>query len=126
MSENETEYRAIPKKVVNELTRSRRLTFERFMMCAFILMVFLMWLDSYYWRLDANRWMAEHELTLVTQTKMIEQNARMLTRILETQEDVVNVMADFPPHRHQGNQVVYPNRLPHLRAKSSEDPDPQR
>jgi hypothetical protein len=44
--------------------------------------------------------------------RLLRENGKKLDGVAATQKRVVDIMHDFPPHRHVGNQIIYPNTLP--------------
>ena len=56
--------------------------------------------------------------------RALKENGRLIQEIRDTQKDVVRVLTDFPPHRHVGNQIVYPNKLPEVVNKNNNN-DPR-
>jgi hypothetical protein len=61
----------------------------------------------------------QHDETL----KQLKENGKIIREIRDTQKEVVNVLRDYPPHRHVGNHIVYPNQLPEVHAKNNNGDD---
>ena len=123
--DEDSEYRAIPKAALDALGKRPRFTFHISLGDVVVAILFLIalsmwWLDSRDWRRDMTSWKAQMVQSHADLGKVLNQNSVKLDHVLNTQKRVVDILTDFPPHRHVAGQIVYPNQLP--KAPDAKDP----